>query len=156
MNLIRKIYNCRWIPFNIRWKVCHEWVDAVNAFKARLHSVFTVKQLHSFPAGENPFWHDSYHTGVYLGRDLLVMNSLGLQEPVKDGYIILVHIPTGQRIKVSFPETKICCDCRKVLPADLQTGMSGPMMCHECAEIYARECLIAALLLRDGGQNVIV
>ena len=75
------------------------------AIGPRLRRVFKIKQLYSFPAGENPFWHDAYHTGVYLGKNVLAMNTLGIgsSEGDKD-YIILVHIPTGQRIRIDLPE----------------------------------------------------
>ena len=43
------------LPFNLRWKITNYWVEAVKAGWARLHRKMIVKQLSSFPAGENPF-----------------------------------------------------------------------------------------------------
>ena len=97
----------KWIPFGYRWLIFHTWYDQLRAIGPRLHRVFKIKQLYSFPAGENPFWHDSYHTGVYLGKNILAMNSLGMSDEGDKDYIILIHVPTGQRIKISFPEKHV-------------------------------------------------
>lgn len=91
----------KWIPFDLRWQLHRFATNTLPAFLARLRRSFKIKQLTSFPAGQNPFWHDSYHTGVPLGRNVVAMNTLGGHSQHLD-YVILVDLNTGQRIKISF------------------------------------------------------
>jgi len=104
--MIEKMLNsfghARWFTFNFRFRVSYNWLEAYKGWKASFRSAFKVKQLSSFPPNENPFWHDSYHTGVSLGRNVMAMNSLGNIDDKDIDYIILVHRPTGQRIQVNF------------------------------------------------------
>jgi hypothetical protein len=60
-----------------------------------------VEELTPFPPGENPFRHDLYHMGTPIGNDVVVMHCSCEKEAVT--YLIIVHIPTGNRIKV-WPE----------------------------------------------------
>ena len=60
---------------------------------------FQTEEMESFPAGENPFIHDSYHMGVFVGTNPLVM-----YESHKDNrYIIIVDRRTGKRLRVDMP-----------------------------------------------------
>ena len=63
-----------------------------------------ITELENFPAGENPFWHDTISVGLNL-KDFLCGS-------VKEDYYVMasgfsksydfyiVHIPTGKRIGV--------------------------------------------------------
>ncbi len=100
------IMDLKWIPFDTRYKLAYDWPKRFNAFKASVRSVFKTKQLESFPVNENPFWHDSFHMGTYVAKNLLVMHRSHDSENAE--YIILCHVPSGQRIKVSFPKERNC------------------------------------------------
>ena len=59
-----------------------------------------TEQMPPFPAGCNPFHHDLFHMGTYIGTSLCIMyasHSIG-------DYIIVVNIETGERIKVILNE----------------------------------------------------
>lgn len=94
-----------WLSFNQRWAISQFLTETLPALKARLHRVFGIRQLRSLPAGENPFWHDSFHTGTRLGKNIMAMNTIGNVEKYDLDYLILVHLPTGQRIRIDFPKS---------------------------------------------------
>jgi hypothetical protein len=92
----------KWLPFDLRFNLKHTWPDKLNAFRARLHRVFKIRQLPSFPPNQNPFHHDLTNMGTRIGNDLYVMHRNFDNEHAP--YIILVHPPSGQRIRVDLPE----------------------------------------------------
>ena len=66
-----------------------------------------ITTLDSFPAGDNPFKHDMYHMGTYLGgsgHDMDVCIMFAKHE--HNDYIIVVDTVTGQRIKINFDRPK--------------------------------------------------
>lgn len=58
-----------------------------------------VKELPAFPEGGNPFIHDTYNMGSRVGNNCMVMYDKHPSE--RAGYVIIVNIATGKRIKVS-------------------------------------------------------
>lgn len=58
----------------------------------------TTEQLSPFPAGCNPFHHDLFHMGTYIGTSLCIMYA---SHNIGD-YIIIVNIETGERTKLIF------------------------------------------------------
>lgn len=63
-------------------------------------TMFKTEKLDSFPPNSNPFSHDSFRMGTEVSRDIMAMYPKQDNSP----YIILVHIPTGKRIKITMPE----------------------------------------------------
>ena len=57
-----------------------------------------VEQLSTIPANENPFWHDSYHMGADIAKDLTAM----FADFEGNRYLILINKSTGERIKLWF------------------------------------------------------
>jgi hypothetical protein len=58
--------------------------------------IMAIEELESFPAEENPFWHDHYHMGSDLDNDWLVM-----YENFQDNkYFIFCNKKTGERFKI--------------------------------------------------------
>lgn len=69
---------------------------AVTAASKRMR----VESLSEFPAGENPFNHDFFLMGQYLGTNVLAMFERFDHE--FQPYIILHDITTGQRMRITF------------------------------------------------------
>ena len=63
---------------------------------------FSIAKREPFPAGANPFDHDYYNMGTKIGRDLMIMYDCHSNEETE--YVILVHMPTGQRVRVFTPD----------------------------------------------------
>lgn len=59
-----------------------------------------ITELESFPPKENPFWHDAFHMGHYLGKNVCAMFKEFEHE--HQNYIILIDMTTGKRIRVEF------------------------------------------------------
>ena len=76
-----------------------------------------VEKMPDFPPNSNPFCHDPYHMGTQLGSNVIVMHENHNDKPAD--YLIIVHIPTGQRIRVLLPEMKD----REALHPDLFVAM---------------------------------
>jgi hypothetical protein len=55
-----------------------------------------IEEMESFPAGENPFWHDLYHMGADVTKDIMAM----FDELEGNRYLIIVNKKTGERIKL--------------------------------------------------------
>jgi len=68
-------------------------------------STFRIEQLEPLPPDENPFLHDRFHMGNSLGSNVMLMYR-GSGEDQPADYLIVVHIPTGQRLKITFPEAR--------------------------------------------------
>lgn len=49
-----QVMEMKWIPFDLRFTVVHEWPEQLRALWARFHRVFRIKQLASFPLGTIP------------------------------------------------------------------------------------------------------
>lgn len=64
--------------------------------------MFRVEKLSPIPAGENPFLHDAYNMGRYIGKNLLLMQGNHDNEECK--YIILVNQKTGERVRLIFED----------------------------------------------------
>ena len=93
----------KWSDWTFRFKYfLSNKIEGMIGSLARLQTVFKVKQLDSFPAGENPFWHDAYRMGTYFGDKDQVCVMYGDRA---DDFVI-VHIPSGQRIQVQIPAQK--------------------------------------------------
>lgn len=63
-----------------------------------------VTDMESFPAGENPYWHDEMRMGMFLGTNVLIMFEKS-SDNEKQPYIIVVNTETGERIRVTFDDT---------------------------------------------------
>jgi hypothetical protein len=59
---------------------------------------FELETLEKFPAGDNPFWHDAFHMGTFIGNNVLVMHKNFEHEHAD--YIILCNIETGERLRI--------------------------------------------------------
>jgi hypothetical protein len=92
----------KWVNrfFDKQWKIKNFVDTTVVGGLAKFNSVFKTKHLPSFPAGENPFNHDSYSMGEYFGSKkhiCIMFDSTG-------EYFNIVHIPTGQRLQITLPK----------------------------------------------------
>lgn len=72
--------------------------------KEEMVSTFNVVVRTPFPKNCNPMMEDQFHMGVPLGTNLMVLHHSHPSEVAK--YVILVHIPTGHRIQINFPEAE--------------------------------------------------
>lgn len=61
-----------------------------------------VVKMNSFPENCNPYHYDSYHMGLDVGIDLVMMLENHASE--KMDYFILVNTRTGERVKVIIEE----------------------------------------------------
>ena len=61
--------------------------------------MFQVQAMQPIPANANPFQHDAFNMGAKVGDDWMAM--YGGHD--NNEYIILVHLPTGQRLRVHRP-----------------------------------------------------
>ena len=78
-----------------------------------------VEQMESLPPNSNPFCHDHYHMGTMLGSNVLVMHENHADKPAQ--YLIIIHKPTGQRLRILLPEFTE----RKAVHPDLFVAMMG-------------------------------
>ena len=62
----------------------------------------SIIRLDDIPEATNPFWHDVYNMGLYIGDNLTIMYNVHNDEPAE--YIIIIHKPTGRRIKIMVDE----------------------------------------------------
>lgn len=83
--------------FNWRFNTSKR-IESLCGTLAKLQSVFKVTQLPSFPTG-NPFHHDAYQMGTYIGKDICIMYA-----DHNPHTIDVVHMITGQRIQIAMPE----------------------------------------------------
>ncbi len=79
--------------------------------------MFDLEEMSPIPAGSNPFVHDHYHMGTTLGSNVLVMHENHKNAPAQ--YLIIVHKPTGQRLRIIFPEF----ETREAMHPDLFVAM---------------------------------
>ena len=61
-----------------------------------------AEEMAPFPPNVNPFCHDSYHMGTTLGSNVMVMHENHKDAPAQ--YLIIIHKPTGQRLRILLPE----------------------------------------------------
>lgn len=59
-----------------------------------------ISNIKPFPAGQNPFCHDSYHMGIPIGKNVMVMMPNHSTENCP--YLIIVNVETGERIQINF------------------------------------------------------
>lgn len=59
--------------------------------------------LSSFPPNSNPFIHELFLMGTAIGKDVLVMH----EKHEGNKYLIVIHIPTGRRIRIDFDPKQI-------------------------------------------------
>lgn len=78
-----------------------------------------VEQMEPIPPNSNPFCHDHYHMGTTLGSNVLVMHENHSDKPAQ--YLIIVHKPTGQRLRIVLPEFAE----RKALHPDVFAMIAG-------------------------------
>jgi hypothetical protein len=76
----------------------------------------------------NPFLQDPMNMGTYLGKNLGVM--FGNFDKEECGYIILVNLITGERIRVDV-ETQ-CVKCGKVGYEQIPSMAHGGTVCPDC------------------------
>lgn len=57
-----------------------------------------AEKMSPIPAGSNPFHHDLFHMGTYIGDNLCIMYS---SHSIND-YIIVINMQTGERTKLVF------------------------------------------------------
>lgn len=55
-----------------------------------------AETMSPIPAGSNPFHHDLFHMGMYIGDNLCIMYS---SHSIND-YIIVINTQTGERTKL--------------------------------------------------------
>ena len=69
-------------------------------------STISVETLSPFPPSANPYDHDGYSCGQSLGCNVEIMGDSTVGGPSKKPcqYIIIVHKPSGSRIRVIMPE----------------------------------------------------
>lgn len=60
--------------------------------------IMTTKELPPIPPKSNPFNHDQYHMGIYVGDNCMIMVPNHQSEECE--YVIVVNITTGERLKV--------------------------------------------------------
>jgi hypothetical protein len=63
---------------------------------------FRIEMMEPFPPGSNPMHMDGYHMGTVLGPNVMLLHANHREETMQ--YVILVHLPSGSRMKVFFPE----------------------------------------------------
>lgn len=66
------------------------------------NKAFTIKPISSFPPGANPMIEDFENMGTSLGDNVMVLHKTFPHEEMT--WMVLVHIPSGRRIKIVFPE----------------------------------------------------
>lgn len=119
MNKLKKLSQ-RWAPcitwvaladawYTLKWSTKLAWDRRVLRYRrwaAASKLDFQLPRVeHDFPipAGENPFFHDSFNMGTPLVRGWLVMHE-GYdrkEDPQPLHYLILVNTRTGQRIRIT-------------------------------------------------------
>jgi hypothetical protein len=60
-----------------------------------------VSHPEPFPPG-NPFLHDAYHMGTYIGKNVVVMMPNHANEECP--YLVVCNVETGERVRVAFKE----------------------------------------------------
>lgn len=63
-----------------------------------------VSPMQSFPPNSNPFWHDAFNMGHYLGKNAIAM--FGNFEKDRCDYLNIINIVTGERLHVRFNDGK--------------------------------------------------
>ena len=59
-----------------------------------------INELESFPPDVNPFCFDAYNMGTSIGKNVVIMYDKHPNQVAE--YLIIVHKPTGKRIRVTF------------------------------------------------------
>jgi len=67
-----------------------------------MKGIFKTKLVENFPPNSNPFHHDLTNMGIKLGSNLYAMVSN--HEDKECTRLTLVHVPTGQRIRILIDE----------------------------------------------------
>lgn len=89
--------------FGTKWNIKHFIDHRIIATLAKMQSVFKVRQMPSFPAGDNLFHHDSYCMGTYIGHN---DDKLCVMYDHSAAFVILYHKESGQRIRVDIKQPK--------------------------------------------------
>ena len=63
-----------------------------------------IVPMEAIPANSNPFLHDAYNMGTYLGKNAVVMYPKNEKE--NQPYLIIVNTTTGERTKIVFDEAE--------------------------------------------------
>lgn len=83
--------------------------------------MFDLEEMPPFPPNSNPMVHDRYHMGTNLGSNVMILHENHTNAPAQ--YLIIVHRPTGQRVRVMFPEFKD----RTAAHPDLFVALQSPL-----------------------------
>jgi len=67
-------------------------------------SVFHITSKESHPPGENPMRVDYENMGTRLGQNVMVLHKNFMHDVME--WMVLVHIPSGQKIMITFPEDR--------------------------------------------------
>ena len=132
--LLNYLHHRMKIPsFDFRFWLFYNLNNHIKALWARIFRTMKVKQLPSIPANENPFWHDMFNMGHYFSKEVVVMykNHADSHCP----YLIIVHVPTGQRIEIEFPSDTCPVegwDAAYVNSGDLDDNLQVDEMCKTC------------------------
>lgn len=65
-------------------------------------SIFTIETLESFTPGARPQDEDFENMITRLGKNIVVLHKTFPKDEMT--WMVLVHIPTGERVMISFPE----------------------------------------------------
>lgn len=81
---------------------------AADMFEARQDNNFDapftgmkLARLSPFPANSNPFHHDLYHMGQYIGTNVCIMGE-SMIEDSRCNYLIIFNKETGERLRIQF------------------------------------------------------
>ena len=76
----------------------------IEDFPTTPETIFKINVLEPFPPGADPLYEDYENMGTSLGENVMVLHKSFPGD--KMCWMILVHIPSGQRIMITFPEEK--------------------------------------------------
>ena len=103
----RKVGSIAWNPTLNEWNwspscftPSSPQLRQIASFMETLPVKMKVEDMEPMPANSNPFNHDSYHMGHWVGKNVLIMMANHPEHECK--YLIIINRETGERKRISF------------------------------------------------------
>ena len=124
MDMKKRKRNMTWFEFKLtarEYRIrAKEWLFKLwlDLQTVTFSTNFSVRPLERIPRGENPLYHDAYHLATSLGKNVMIMHRNFPSDPAE--YLILCHIPSGERYILQFPKDSAVADEKPVrTPRDI-------------------------------------
>ena len=100
--------NMTWFEFKVtarEYRIrAKEWLFQLwlNLQTVTFSTNFSVRPLERIPRGADPLEHDGHHMATSVGKNVLILHQNFSSDPAE--YLILCHIPSGERYILQFPK----------------------------------------------------